>query len=159
LRFERQMFPFIPHGQEIALEAMTILFGVHDELGDDCPGFEDCPCPQTRRRAACEIEIRHHADRNEAAETIACYASGEWPHLYCGVFAAGITLGDSRQHGEIDIRFGAGACDIGPVFLLCRYATGHQIGPDQPSSSRGFRGAGQRIDRPRDLILRAATLS
>jgi hypothetical protein len=124
LRFERQMFPFIPHGREITLEAMAILFGVEQEDDRDFRGFEDCPCPEPSRLATHRIEIRHCDDQRRDAETVLCRTSEEWPELYCGVFGAGIELGGKRRQAEIDVRFGDGAREIGPVFLLCRYATG-----------------------------------
>jgi hypothetical protein len=127
LRFERQMFPFIPHGREITLEAMAILFGVEEEDDRDFRGFEDCPCPEPRRRATHRIEIRHCDDQRRDAETVLCRASEEWPELYCGVFGARIELGGKRRRAEIDMRFDDGAREIGPVFLLCRYATGTPV--------------------------------
>jgi hypothetical protein len=124
LRFERQMFPFIPHGREITLEDMAILFGVHEEDGHDCPEFEGCPCPEPLRHATRRIETRHCHDEHRDAETILCRASEEWPELYCGVFGMEIELGTKRRHAEIDIRFDDEVREIGPVFLLCRYRTG-----------------------------------
>jgi hypothetical protein len=126
LRLERQMFPFVPHGREITLEAAAILFGAHGEEARDCPEFEACPCPDPRGRATCWIEVRRcdrSDDENRDAETVLCYASEEWPDLYCGVFTTGAALGGRHRYAEFDIRFGDGVRDIGPVFLLCRYRT------------------------------------
>ena len=158
LRFERRMFPFIPHGREITLDGMAILFSTRRN-DDDCPDFASCPCPEPRGHATRPIEVRHCDDPSRDAKTVACHASEEWPGLYCGVFAARSVLGDRRRHAEIDIRFGDGAGEIGPVFLLCRYGlrtpvpTYHdQIGRDQPNSSLAFRVAVERTARARGLI-------
>jgi hypothetical protein len=157
LRLERQMFPFIPHGREITLEAMAILFGARDEDARDCPEFEGCPCPEPRRQATSRIEIRHCDDEHRDAETVLCRASEDWPDLYCGVFAEEIALGGRRRHAEIDIRFGDDACEIGPVFLLCRYRTDEcasaQPGPFDDGATRTAR-----LDRarPRPALAGAA---
>ena len=154
LRFERQMFPFIPHGREITLETVAILFGVHEENGYDCSGFEGCPCPETHRRAAHRIEIRHCDHERTDAETVLCRASEQWPDLYCGVFAAEIALGGKRRHAEIDIRFGDGVPEIGPVFLLCHYRTdgcvsGH---PEMFSDAISRTDRSKRSNRPSLLL-------
>jgi hypothetical protein len=156
LRLERQMFPFIPHGREITLEAMAILFGADGEGG---PEFEGCPCPEPRRQAAHRIEIRHCDDERRDAERVLCQSSEEWPELYCGVFGTGIELGGGRRHAEIDIRFENGAREIGPVFLLCRYRTDECAGahpglfPDRVSRT-------ERLDRSnRRLPLLAGVMS
>jgi hypothetical protein len=123
LRFERQMFPFIPHGREITLEAMAILLGAREEDDHDYRVIEDCPCPEPHRLAAHRIKIRHCDNDREDAETVLCRASEEWPELYCGVFNAGMELGRKRRHAEIDIHFDEEMHEIGSVFLLCRYRT------------------------------------
>jgi hypothetical protein len=123
------MFPFIPHGREITLEAAAILFGAREEDGDDWPRVEACPCPEPRRDATRKIEIRHCDNDRRDADIVLCRASEEWPELYAGVFTAGIVLGGRRKHAEIDIRFCEAACGIGPVFLLCRYTTGECASP------------------------------
>ena len=159
LRLERRMFPFVPHGREITLDGMAILFGAHQD-DDNCPEFAGCPCPEPRGRATQPIEVRHGADPSRAADMVLCRASEEWPGLYRGVFAAGSVLGDGRRHAEIDIRFDDSAGEIGPIFLLCRYASlrssvptyHNQIGLGQPSSSLASRVAIERIDRARDLL-------
>jgi hypothetical protein len=152
LRFERQMFPFIPNGREITLEAMAILFGVEEE-DRDFRGFEDCPCPEPRRLATHRIEIRHCDDERRDAETVLCRASEEWPELYCGVFGAGIELGGKRRHAEIDIRFDYGAREIGPVFLLCRYRTDECARPHPETFSDliSWTDRPTRLYRPRHL--------
>jgi hypothetical protein len=153
LRFERQMFPFIPHGREITLEAAAILFGVREEDDRDCREFEDCPCPEPRRRAAHRIEIWHCDDEHREAETVLCRASEEWPELYCGVFGAGIELGGKRRPGEIDIRFDDSAREIEPVFLLCRYRTDKctRAHPEMFGEPISWTDRPIRLDRPRRL--------
>jgi hypothetical protein len=153
LRFERRMFPFIPHGREIMLEGMVILFGGRDEDGYDCPEFEDCPCPEPDQRATRRIEIRHCDDEHREAETVLCRASEEWAELYCGVFHAGIELGRRRHHTEIDIRFDDDLREIEPVFLLCRYATGACTSAHPEMFSDPISGTDRptRLSRPRRL--------
>jgi hypothetical protein len=122
LCLERQMFPFIPHDRQITLDGMAILFDAHQDDGDD-PDIAGCPCPEPRHCATRRIEIRHCGDEHRDAETVLCRASDEWPDLYCGVFTVEATLGGRRRHAEFEIRFGDGAREIGPVFLLCHYRT------------------------------------
>ena len=128
LRLERQMFPFIPHGREITLEGMVVLFDAHPRE-EDCVEFAGCPCPEPRRRASRRIEIRRCGDERKHPETVRCDASEEWPDLYCGVFAAEAVLGDRRRLAEFDIEFRDETRELGPIFLLCRYRTEGCAGP------------------------------
>jgi hypothetical protein len=147
LRFERPMFPFIPHGREITLEAMAIVFAVHGDDGHDCPEFESCPCPEPRGPATRRIEIRRCEGEDRNGETVLCRGSEEWPDLYCGVFTVGAELGGGRRQAEIDIRFGDCPGEIDPVFLLCRYRTeGCQAPPSGPLDDWPMPAA--RLDRP-----------
>ncbi len=154
LRFEGQMFPFIPHGREIMLEAVVILFGAQKKDDRDFPAFEHCPCPEPARAAAHQIEIRHCPDERRDAETVLCRASEEWPELYCGVFGAGIGLGGKRRHAEIDIRFDDGAREVGPVFLLCRYRTDECTGaqPEIFSDPMSWTDRQRRLNQPRSFL-------
>jgi len=149
LRLERQMFPFIPHSREITLEAMIILFDARQD-GEDCVEFADCPCPEPRRRATRRIEIRHCDDEHRDDETVVCHTSEEWPDLYCGVFATEAVLGGKRRHAEFDIGFGDGACEIGPIFLLCHYRT-DECARTHPEM---FSDPINRTDRPSRLNVR-----
>jgi hypothetical protein len=154
LRFDRQMFPFIPHGREITVENVAILFDAHEVDGRDCPGFEDCPCPEPRRHATHRIEIQHCEDQRRDAETVLCRASEEWPELYCGVFGTEIELGGKRRHAEIHIRFDDGAREIGPVFLLCRYRTDEcaRAHPEMFSDPVNWTNRPSRLSRPSSLL-------
>jgi hypothetical protein len=122
LCLERRMFPFIPHGREITLEGMVIVFGTQRD-GEACGQFAGCPCPEPRHPATHRIELRHCDDERRDAETVLCHASEDWPDLYCGAFSAEAALGGRREKAEFAIEFGDDACEIGPVFLLCRYRT------------------------------------
>jgi hypothetical protein len=154
LRFERQMFPFIPHGREITLEAIAILFGAHEKDGRDCPEFEDCPCPEPHRRATRRIEIQHCNDEDRSAETVLCRADEEWRDLYCGVFATETILGGGGRHAEIEICFGDDACEIGPVFLLCRYRTDEcaRAHPEMFSNPISWADRPSRLNRPPSFL-------
>jgi Tc toxin complex TcA C-terminal TcB-binding domain len=160
LRLERQMFPFIPHGREITLESMVILFDSR-QGGEDGVELADCPCPEAHRRAARRIEVRRCDDERRDAETVLCRANEEWPPLYCGIFGAEASLGDRRRRAEFDIGFGDGACEIGPVFLLCHYRTERCADPrpdphaDRPTRigrpDRPMRGSALPISDPANL--------
>jgi hypothetical protein len=153
LRLERQMFPFIPHGREITLEGMVILFDAR-QRDEDCVDFVGCPCPEPRRRASRRIEIRRCGDehKHKPPETVRCDASEEWPDLYCGVFAAEAALGDRRRHAEFDVEFGDETRELGAIFLLCRYRTGGCAGrrPDP------FFEPPERVEQPHRPIRRSA---
>jgi len=145
LRLERKMFPFIPHGREIDLESIAILFEAHQD-DEDCVEFAGCPCPESQRRATRRIEIRRFGNEHRNTETVLCHASEGWPNLYCGVFDAEAALGGRRRPAEFDIGFGDEACEIGAAFLLCRYRTEDCAGP-QRDSLRDRQGRIVQLDR------------
>jgi hypothetical protein len=151
LRLERKMFPFIPHGREIDLESMAILFEAHQD-DEDCVESPGCPCPERKSRAVRWIEIRRGDNERGGAEKVRCHASEEWSDLYCGVFDADGVLGGRRRQGELDIGFAGEACEIGAVFLLCRYRTEGCAG----SRADPFRDRRERIvQRDRSIRLPA----
>ncbi|TDG02548.1 insecticidal toxin complex protein [Paraburkholderia guartelaensis] len=132
LCLDRQMFPFIPHANEITLEGMVIVFGMHSD-DEVCAEFEGCPCPEPRRPAVHGIAVKHCEVGHSDAQTVLCRTSDDWPDLYYGAFTAEAVLGNKRHKAEFDISFGDVTREIGPVFLLCRYRTeGCSVAPRDP---------------------------
>ena len=123
LRLDRKMFPFVPGGRDIRIDAMAILFGTHEHDDCDCPNSEGCPCPEPGGPACRVIEFSHGDEERDGKRKIQCRASEEWPDLYCGIFNTQIgPLAGRGQHAEVEFRFGAEAGKVERIFLLCRYS-------------------------------------
>ena len=120
LRLTRQMFPFIPRGRELWVDAMAVVFGPSG--GPRCPGAADCPCPAPHGQATQQIDFTE--GRGEAPEhrDVRCFADARWPGLYCGVFDTRLGPLAEDQHGsEFELRFPADTGRPERMFLLCRY--------------------------------------
>lgn len=124
IRLDRNMFPFVPGGREVWISKMAILFSGY---GEDChcPKIEGCPCPEHGKPAQRIVEYLPRDQRRggECKTVVSCFASDEWPDLYCGFFDThvGPLSGNGPRH-EFEFRFAEEGCKIEQVFLLCRYS-------------------------------------
>jgi hypothetical protein len=123
LRLDRKMFPFVPGGREISIEAMAILFDEHGHEGCACPTSPGCPCPEHGWRAVRTVQFIDRDAECERRREIQCRTRDNCSALYCGVLDTRIgPIGGRRHHAEIEVGFDAWAVGVEHAFLLCRYA-------------------------------------
>ena len=127
LRFDRDLFPYLPGRRDILLHRVALLFETADHAHDRCD-IGECPCPEPERPdrhmldlITCEVETH---GRHEARETdMQCLASREWPGLYHGV--AEVQAGPITPQGghvETKFHFHGKVGRIVRAFLFCQYS-------------------------------------
>ena len=123
LRLDRKMFPFVPGGREIVVDAIAIVLEGRTGECCDCPTSPGCPCPEHGRLATRTVHFADHAGECEKSQEVHCRIMDDGSDLYCGIITKRIgPIGGHRHHAEIDLRFEDLSDCTEDVYLLCRYS-------------------------------------
>lgn len=140
LRFERNMFPFVPGHRELHIETMVVLFDRPTHCGCECPA--ECPCCRSLACAQQELILKPH--RSDERRFL-CVADEHWPHLYHGVvpdLCIG-PVGEGRRREQVTIYFPHTTGEIDRAYLLCRYTLQDRC-CEKPARERPVRPEGKR---------------
>lgn len=112
VRLSRNMFPFLPAGQDIRVERMDLF-------------FESTPGARPSDHHLVEFRPTGHGTDGCPAREVPCVAGADWPDLYHGVLdevaLEPLARSDPREVGVFE--FPGGLLDVSRVFLFCRYRT------------------------------------
>jgi receptor-binding and translocation channel-forming TcA subunit of Tc toxin/ABC toxin-like protein len=107
LKFNRNMFPFVPGHEELLITGLALFFETREE----------------EMHAGHFVEFLN-PDREDECTTayLPCLRSAEWPRLYHGVLDTRLgPLGDNSHDRYARFRFGCEVAPVKQIFLFCHY--------------------------------------
>jgi len=125
VRLSRKLFPFLPCDPEVRVTKIAILFETEEMNDRCCPEIEACPCPDKKVCASHVVKVTNHPDDDDCGcgeRRVTCFASEQWPKLYCGTIETGLRpFCRDRSVRPFTVCFPEEVGEVVRAYLFCRY--------------------------------------